>query len=304
MASYSVVIATCDREKSLHETLADWSGQTVKPEKVVVCETKAKESSVTGVDCGIWAKERKGPVPLEHLTSDVASAAKQRNLGAERVSSEWIVFSDDDVRFGPKLAEEVVTFLDAHPEAVAVFPRMLGSGHLKPGRFLRSYYQMQAGWKDEHYGARLFGPGISTYPCWEVQKGPVEANWLPSTLLWIKAELFRRHRFPDFEGYSYGEDAHLTHRVWREVRPEGKMYFLAEPEFKHKSVMSGVKTRRFHLARMAIRNQRKIAREAMGMGVVLFFVRSIVHRIFLTFATLKARRSGWLSETAGTWTAF
>lgn len=320
--SYAAVVATCDREDSLSQVLGDWSAQTAKPQKVVV--VRAGESTETGIskslvevegrdavlgettyfDRGHLDNLEKSGISLVELWADERSAAKQRNLGAQDVETEWIVFCDDDVRFGPELAEKTIAFIRKHPEAVAVFPRMRGSGHPVPGKCLRAYYRMQAGFDDETYGAKLFGAGLSCYPCWERQASPVETNWLPSTMLWVKTDVFKRHEFPDFEGYSFGEDAYLTHRIWREAtRGGGKIYFLAEPKFEHRSIQSGVKAHRFALGRMTIRNQKRIAREAMGKPALEVFLKSLLHRCFVTIALLKSRRPGWLEEIAGVWSA-
>ena len=299
--SYSVVIATCDREEELARVLEDWAAQTVKPEKVVVVEARGTRQEARG-DREARGERREVGLSLVELTADEPSAAKQRNLGAKEVETDWIVFCDDDVRFGAELAEKTLQFLGEHPEAVAVFPRMRGSGHPAPGNWLRKYYRFQAGFDDETYGAKLFGAGLSCYPCWEKQSAPVEANWLPSTMLWMKTDLFKQQEFPDFEGYSFGEDAHLTHRVWRDVQPSGgRLYFLSEPEFEHLSVQSGVKASRFYLGRMTVQNQKRIAREAMGKGGWEVFWKSLLHRGFVTAALLKGRRSGWVGELAGMW---
>jgi len=299
MPAYSVVIATHERERELQQVLGDWSGQTKAPEKIVVCRPddsprRRSEDIAAAKACHA----------LTEISSGGKSAARQRNLGAREVATEWIVFCDDDVRFGPDLAATTTAFLANHAEAVAVFPRMCGAGHPRPGRLLQSYYALQAGYRDETFGACLFGPGISCYPCWERQVAPVEANWLPSTMLWIRTEVFRRHQFPDFEGYSFGEDAHLTHRVWREAAPSGgKMYFLGSPAFEHHSIQSGVKARRFELGRMTVKNQERIAREAMGKSRTEVLWKSWLHRGFLTLALARQRRAGWLQELAGIWAA-
>lgn len=174
MAEYTVVVATGGRPEALSNTVRDWQEQSKEPQKIVV------------VDCGDGMNRFPGKVQVEIIRSPVASAAQQRNQGAEVVHTEWLVFSDDDVRFGPEMAEGVLEFLGRHPEAVAIFPRMRGSVHPRPKPWLWRYYNWQAGIKQPNHGAKLFGPGISTNPCWEEEKGPVESNWLPSTLLWIK----------------------------------------------------------------------------------------------------------------------
>jgi len=314
---YSVVIATCDREELLMLVLGDWAAQTEKPENVVVVEARGERHEARGVQPeaaeGGSSKMADGipdlpsPIfnlPLVRLRVDERSAALQRNLGAREVVTEWIVFCDDDVRFGSELAEKTLKFLGEHPDAVAVFPRMRDSGHSDPGNWLRKYYRLQAGFDDETYGAKLFGAGLSCYPCWAKQRAPVEANWLPSTMLWMKTDLFKRHEFPDFEGYSFGEDAHLTHRFWRDVQSSGgRLYFLGEPEFEHLSVQSGVKARRFELGRMTVKNQGRIAREAMGKSRMEVWCKSLLHRCFVTVALVRNRRCGWIEELVGIWSA-
>lgn len=297
-SGYSVVIATCDREESLAGVLEDWDAQTTPPEAVIVVEP-AGAAAHNGSKA---AQKRSGRSRVERLVFPGRSAARQRNLGVETVETEWVVFSDDDVVFAPDLAAEVLKWLAAHPEAVAVSPRMRDATHPRPGRWLRRYYRLQAGFSDQTYGGRLFGAGITCYPCWEVQAAPVESNWLPSTMLWMKTEAFRRHGFPDFAGYSFGEDAHLTHRVWRDVEAAGgRLYFLGAPEFDHLSIQSGVKADRFRLGRMAVRNQGRIAREAMGKGPWEVFWKSMVHRMFVSLALIKGRRRGWTGEMIGLW---
>lgn len=311
--SYSVVIATCDREESLALVLGDWAAQTVRPERVVVVRAggeggdgqeaggRGQEAGGSGGQTACGIRPEVG-LSLVELTADERSAAKQRNTGAEEVETEWIVFCDDDVRFGPDLAERTLGFLNDHSDAVAVSPRMRGAGHPLPGKWLRKYYRWQAGFDDETYGAKLFGAGLSCYPCWDKQPAPVETNWLPSTMLWMRADLFKRHRFPDFEGYSFGEDAHLTHRVWREATQSGgKLFFLGTPDFEHLSIQSGVKASRFRLGIMTVRNQRRIACEAMGKSRCEVFWKSLLHRGFVTVALLKSRRRGWLGEITGVW---
>jgi len=289
--NYSVVIATCQgREEGVGDVLADWKNQRSKAEKIVVVEGRGRKKGERCEGGVLW------------IGSGMDSAARQRNLGGELVDTDWIVFCDDDVRFGEDLAEETLRFVKEHPEAGAVSPRMCGASHPFLGQWLRKYYRLQAGYEDEDYGARLFGVGISCYPCWERQSDAIETNWLPSTMLWMKTELFRRHQFPEFEGYSFGEDAHLTHRVWRDISSSGgKMYFLRAPEFNHFSIQSGVKSRRFHLGRMTIRNQWKIAREAMGKGFWEVLWKSYLHRCFVTVALLRSRRKGWFGEIMGVW---
>ena len=79
------------------------------------------------------------------------------------------------------------------------------------------------------------------------------------------------------------------------------MFFLGEPDFEHLSIQSGIKASRFRLGKMTVRNQRRIAREAMGKGAWEVFWKSLLHRGFVTLALLKSRRPGWMGEMAGIW---
>lgn len=133
MAEYTVVVATGGRPEALGNTIRDWQAQSKGPKKIVV------------VDCMEAETHFSGKVPVEILRSPVASAARQRNLGAEGVETEWLVFSDDDVRLGPELAVEVQKFIQRHSEAVAVFPDAeIGASH---ARALAAALLRLAGWQ-------------------------------------------------------------------------------------------------------------------------------------------------------------
>jgi glycosyltransferase involved in cell wall biosynthesis len=297
---YSVIIATGGRENYLKDVVKDWSIQICLPKEIIIVHT----GPALSID---YQKNLQSfcDFPIQFIESPVASAAKQRNLGASRSDAYWLVFSDDDVRFESDLAQATISFLCEHPEAVAVSPRMRNYGHNPPGKLLNIYYRIVSGYSDSNYGARLIGPAITCYPCWAQQSPPVESNWLPSTLLWIKNSEFSKQLFPNFDGYSLGEDAYLTHRVWRSVQKSGgKLYFMGSPFFEHLCIQSGVKKQRFYLGRMAARNHKIISREAMGLPAGEVFWKLLLHRCFVAIYLIRTRRKGWAQELFGWWSAW
>lgn len=299
MLSYGVVIATCNRQSSLESVIKDWKTQTIKPEKIVIVDSSSSAGSKK-INNHKKNKERHNNVLF--IKSNVQSSARQRNLGAEFIRSKWIVFCDDDVKFYPKMAEQVHQFLISHSEAVAVLPRIESMTHPPPGKILRLYYRLQAGYYNETYGGQLFGAGIGCFPCWQKEGEYVEANWLPSTLLWIRTHVFNQTKFPRFDGYSFGEDAFMTHKIWKKYRKTGKkLYFLKSPSFKHFCIQSGIKARRFEFGRMACQNQKILARKALGLGKREVFFKMLLHRFFMLVYLIRRRHKGWIMEALGWW---
>jgi hypothetical protein len=127
----------------------------------------------------------------------------------------------------------------------------------------------------------------------------MQVEWLPSTCLFMQAELFHRHRFPQFAGYSYAEDVHLTARVARDA----PLYFLREPSVLHHSLPSEFKVDRAALTAGKLHNMAVVAREVMGLDGWALWWRWQLHRLFLSAVLLIRRPGQWLDELRGVWQA-
>jgi len=291
----AVVIPTLGDRESLGTVLRCLGEQTAEAAKVVIALPPEAKLPIRNALANGTA--------VEWVNCPRAGAAAQRNFGAGLVEAEVIAFLDDDISFSADLFQRVLQVLadDSHRQIGALSPRMAASGHPKPSALLRRYYRWQAGYDDESYGARLFGYGLNTYPCYEVQREKmIAADWLNSPCLFVRREDFDAVKFPDFHGYSAGEDIYLTAMI----RKRGKqLFFLSEVQFEHHAGIGDYKADHFRLARMKTRNQGRIAREVLGLQGCSYWSKKLTHQVFISACLTRDRRQGWMREIAGVWSA-
>ena len=292
----SAIVATLDRHASLRVVLDCLERQTRPPLEIIV--SAAGDTASLAADIAA----RSGRVPVRLMPSPVKSAAVQRNEAAAAARGDVLAFLDDDIEFGPDLFARVLGHFDsrAEKELGALSPRFANTGRETPGRLTRWYYALQAGYADPDYGGRLFGPGINCFPVFSAA-GPdlVPCEWLPSTCLFMRTALFRRHRFPAFTGYSFAEDVHLTARAVREA----PLFFLREPSILHHSLPSEFKSDRVALVAGKLHNMAVVAREAMELRGWSLWWRWQLHRLFLCAVLLARRPSQWAEDLRGVWKA-
>ncbi len=290
----TAIIPTLGDRPSLQAVVGCLQRQTVAPESIMV-------SVGTDTPRPVW-------FPPENrrylwLRPPQRGTAAQRNFAALMAEADILAFLDDDVSFADDLFEIVLSVFsgDTDQRIGAVSPRMVNSGHPKPSALLRTYYRWQAGYDDATYGARLFGYGLNAFPCYEVQKeAMISADWLNSPCLFVRRGNFEAVRFPDFHGYSFGEDAYLTAMM----RKGGKqLFFLRDVQFEHHAGEGEYKADHFHLAQTKICNQGHIAREVLGLRGWRYWSRKVAHQCFVTLSLVRDRKQGWVRQMAGVWSA-
>jgi GT2 family glycosyltransferase len=227
------------------------------------------------------------------------SAAWQRNYGARDVDTDLIAFVDDDVELPANLMDKLIApFESPNGNRIGgVAGRIVGLEHVRPSPWVKGIYRLLAGYDDAHYGARLFGPAINTLPCYDQQHGLIRSEWLNSTCVVYRTELFHRELFPQFEGYSFLEDVHLSARIGK----THDLYFHSDATYVHHNAGSSFKRNKTEMAAMAMRNRRVVSREVMGISDWTIAWKQFIHRLLNTMALLKTRPEGWMREVEGTW---
>src|SRR4051794_33431793 len=94
LPAYSVVVATYERPHDLRDMLASLAAQTHPPERVIVVDSSQNDETERTVATA-------SGLSLTYQRARLPSAAKQRNQGAEQVTSELIAFIDDDAILPP-----------------------------------------------------------------------------------------------------------------------------------------------------------------------------------------------------------
>ncbi|MEQ1862051.1 MAG: glycosyltransferase family A protein [Chthoniobacteraceae bacterium] len=288
--AYSIVIATYERPALLRDALASVARQTHAPARIVIVDSSTgDESEKVG---------REFSLPILYRRAERPSAALQRNQGFRDVETPLVAFIDDDVVLSPDVFEKVCAVFASRPDTGGVSARGNDVNHRSPSGLLRRYYRLQAGFDDPTFGARLFGPAINCFPCYAEQREElIPADWLNLTCVMFRSDAFGAELFPTFDGYSFGEDVHLSARIGR----KWPLYFHRDACYEHFPQMSPAKQNHFQIARMSARNRRLIARDVQGMCGWELFWKDTLHRVFVSVFLARTRPSGWMKKIAGNW---
>lgn len=291
---YTIVIATYQRPEPLRRALESVAVQTCPPEQVILVDSSPDEATQKVVE------EFSGKLPVRYVRGTVSSAAQQRNQGVDLCASPYVVFLDDDAVLYPETLEQLGLVLQEQGERVGgVSARMEGFEIPPPKGWLWWYYRLQAGYIHPTYGGKLFGPAINTIACYEgASEALIPADWLSTCCVMYRTDLVRREKFPDFSGYSYMEDVHLSARIAR----THALYWHAGVRFKHEDASSSFKRSRCAMVRHRLQNQRRVAQEVMGQSGLIFEAKFLLHRLVASLAVVRQRAPGWTEELTGLWT--
>ncbi|MCL7764215.1 glycosyltransferase family 2 protein [Polaribacter sp. Z014] len=103
-----VLIPTLGRKEHLYNVLKDLSKQTVLPEKVIIVEQNGLESSVSELDY----LNNNWPFKIDHTFIHQLGACNARNIALSKVTSNWVFFADDDIRFDNDLLQKSFGYIN------------------------------------------------------------------------------------------------------------------------------------------------------------------------------------------------
>src|SRR5262249_21413757 len=145
---------------------------------------------------------------LRYIRTEIRSAARQRNLGAEQASGELLVFLDDDVRLAPEFLEQLVRPFteDREGSLAGVSGMIVNQSYTQPRGINRFLLACCLGNFDVCWAGRLVGPAVNFLP--KDQPDTVQSvEWLFSTGTAYRRNIFDSFRFGEqFTGYSFAED--------------------------------------------------------------------------------------------------
>ncbi|MCI2228396.1 glycosyltransferase family 2 protein [Polaribacter sp. MSW13] len=103
-----VLIPTLGRKEHLYNVLKDLSKQTLLPKKVIIVEQNGVKGSVSELDylIDIW------PFEIDHIFIHQLGACNARNIALSKVTSDWVFFADDDIRFEKDLLEKSFSYIN------------------------------------------------------------------------------------------------------------------------------------------------------------------------------------------------
>lgn len=99
-----VVIPTLGRKKYLYDVLKDFSKQTILPKKIIIVEQNPNLNSTSELE---YITSEEWPFSIEHQFIHQTGACHARNLALSKISSDWVFFFDDDIRFDADILEKI-----------------------------------------------------------------------------------------------------------------------------------------------------------------------------------------------------
>lgn len=100
-SSIDVIIPTLFRAEQVKNLLHDLSKQSYLPNKVIIVEQNPDPESKSQLDF----LHKEWPFKIVHHFIHKTGACHARNLALKEVSSDWVLFADDDIRIEPQLLQ-------------------------------------------------------------------------------------------------------------------------------------------------------------------------------------------------------
>jgi len=111
----SVIFPTYQRPKDLEIALDSLLVQTILPFETIVVDQSDDDLTKELCHREIYKK-----IGIKYIYSDCKSPPKAKQIGMDAMSdtSDIFIFFDDDVKLMPTYLQEVVKFMESHPEAL------------------------------------------------------------------------------------------------------------------------------------------------------------------------------------------
>lgn len=111
LITYDVIIPTLGRVKHLLNVLRDLSHQTLLPLNVIIIEQNDIEGSISELS---YIKDENWPFIIKHQFIKQTGACNARNLALKKVTSNYVFFADDDIRFDKNVLEKSLGFMNSN----------------------------------------------------------------------------------------------------------------------------------------------------------------------------------------------
>ncbi len=210
----SVIIPTKGRAVSLRGVLDSLNAQTLAVSELILVDDSSPDEYQQNEEVIADFLTQGLPFPVAHIRGRGKGAADARNQGAERSTGEILSFIDDDVLLDKDYYRNLMrAFGDS---SVAGVTGVITNPHVPSRKWLlfsRLFFLSTVSRSRGHMRR-------SGYPCYLLDaEGPVQVGVMSGCNMSLRRDVFLRYLFdPALSGYSYLEDADLSHRVSREHR--------------------------------------------------------------------------------------
>lgn len=133
-ATVDVIIPTIGRKNYLYDVLKDLAQQTHLPNNVIIVEQNPLPESISELD---YLQIEEWPFAIKHTFTHQAGACNARNIALEQITSEWVFFADDDVRFNNVFVKETLK----HIKKYRVKSVSINCYHKNENQFHTNFFQ-------------------------------------------------------------------------------------------------------------------------------------------------------------------
>lgn len=121
-APISIVIPTRNRLESLTRTLHSLARQTIMAREILIVDASEQPLEKNQVFVDFASAD------LQIITSE-ASVCRQRNIGIEKSSSDFILLLDDDVTLSENYLETLLAYLQSEPKSIVCSGLLMENRH-------------------------------------------------------------------------------------------------------------------------------------------------------------------------------
>ena len=224
----TILFATRNRRKRLHQTLLSLLDQTITPRQILICDSSSNFKEI---------ELKNGFIPssidLQHWQASCRGAAPQRTEAFERANQPYVLIVDDDIDFYPYCLERLFETIKSNNKIGGCIPTITNCQYTKPSFIFKAALEWLSEEKLESYAGKCIGPAIniisdSCHDLPEVQT----VEWLHSTCVLYRKCALPNPLFPDvFKGASVAEDLALSLRV----RQNWELVHVRKAEIFHDS---------------------------------------------------------------------
>jgi GT2 family glycosyltransferase len=213
----ALVVTTYKRPKEIVVLLAQLAGLPDPPGEVVVVDGSPDDSSAQTV--GAWANSVTSPFEFVYVKSP-PGLTKQRNVGIDASTKEFVFFLDDDCLPEPGYCREIRrVFREDIPGEVGA---VCGSIVNDMGRPLTLRWRIRfllrlvpRGESGKYYPTATSVPRSMV----SIFKGTRSVDVIPGGVTAYRRAVLDRHRFSEFfSGYAQGEDVEMSLRIGEEEK--------------------------------------------------------------------------------------
>lgn len=249
LSDCSLVVATFRRRDDMLELMENLSALPDPPGEVVVVDGSPEDD--VGSALSDWAAARELPFEMLYVKSPVG-LTRQRNVGVDASSGEFVFFLDDDCRPKPGYFRTIrdVFRQDGPREVGAVSGSIVNEMNLPLSWRWRLRFALGVvprGEPGQYFPTATSLPRALERPF----TGTRAMGVIPGGASAYRREVFARERFSEFfSGYAQGEDVEMSRRIAR----HWKLLASGDAHVVHDHATDG-RPDGFQRGRMAVRNR-------------------------------------------------